>query len=239
MFGAGTVQWAWGLDSTNAWDTTTDPERRHPAGSEHAAGDREPLCGHGNPANDADQRSFARKRVDRHQSAHLHDHFSGAECEFAERQQDHGLGDCDRFGRRCRFRSRGLDRRRLQLASGNYHRRRRCESINWTYNWVAEGYPTATIETRAVDDSANLETPSDARTVNVSCPCSIWGTSVTPPTPDDGDTVGIEVGVKFQSSTYGSITGLRFYKSTANTGTHVGSLWSASGQLLARATFSE
>ena len=39
--------------------------------------------------------------------------------------------------------------------------------------------------------------------------------------------------MKFQSSVYGQITGLRFYKSTANTGTHVGSLWTASGQLLA------
>jgi hypothetical protein len=30
---------------------------------------------------------------------------------------------------------------------------------------------------------------------------------------------------------------VRFYKSSANTGTHVGSLWTASGTLLARATF--
>ena len=36
------------------------------------------------------------------------------------------------------------------------------QSVNWTYNWVADGYPTTTIETRAVDDSGNLETPSDA-----------------------------------------------------------------------------
>jgi hypothetical protein len=36
----------------------------------------------------------------------------------------------------------------------------------------------------------------------------------------------------------GYITGIRFYKSAANTGTHVGNLWSASGTLLATATFS-
>ena len=30
---------------------------------------------------------------------------------------------------------------------------------------------------------------------------------------------------------------MRFYKSAANTGTHTGSLWTASGQLLATATF--
>jgi hypothetical protein len=45
------------------------------------------------------------------------------------------------------------------------------------------------------------------------------------------------LGVKFTSDRSGSITGIRFYKSSANTGTHAGSLWSQSGQLLARATF--
>jgi len=33
------------------------------------------------------------------------------------------------------------------------------------------------------------------------------------------------------------VTGIRFYKATTNTGTHVGSLWSTSGTLLASATF--
>ena len=37
----------------------------------------------------------------------------------------------------------------------------------------------------------------------------------------------------------GSITGIRFYKGAGNTGTHVGSLWTASGTKLATATFSE
>ena len=35
----------------------------------------------------------------------------------------------------------------------------------------------------------------------------------------------------------GSLTGIRFYKASTNTGTHTGSLWSADGQLLASATF--
>ena len=33
------------------------------------------------------------------------------------------------------------------------------------------------------------------------------------------------------------MTGIRFYKAAANTGTHIGSLWSAGGTLLASATF--
>jgi hypothetical protein len=46
-----------------------------------------------------------------------------------------------------------------------------------------------------------------------------------------------EAGMKFQSSVAGFITGVRFYKSASNTGTHVGSLWSSTGALLGSVTF--
>src|SRR5205085_10761482 len=42
----------------------------------------------------------------------------------------------------------------------------------------------------------------------------------------------------FRSDVSGSITGLRFYKSSNNTGTHVGNLWTSNGTLVATATFS-
>ena len=98
-------------------------------------------------------------------------------------------------------------------------------TVQWTYSWLVDGYPSTTIETRATDDSGNLETASDNTTVNVNCPCSLWGNSVTPTTPDDGDTTSVEVGLKFQSKAYGAISAIRFYKSAGNTGTHVVSLW--------------
>ena len=47
----------------------------------------------------------------------------------------------------------------------------------------------------------------------------------------------VELGVRFSSSAAGSISGVRFYKASANTGTHVGSLWTESGTLLAQANF--
>ena len=47
----------------------------------------------------------------------------------------------------------------------------------------------------------------------------------------------VELGVKFRSDVAGTITGIRFYKASANTGTHVGNLWSSTGTLLATATF--
>jgi Domain of unknown function (DUF4082)/Secretion system C-terminal sorting domain len=54
---------------------------------------------------------------------------------------------------------------------------------------------------------------------------------------DHQPTVGQEVGVKFTSNTGGNITGIRFYKTSGNTGTHIGELYSSAGARLAQATF--
>jgi hypothetical protein len=43
--------------------------------------------------------------------------------------------------------------------------------------------------------------------------------------------------VKLRSDVDGSVTGVRFYKGSGNTGTHVGHLWNRAGTLLATATF--
>ncbi len=110
-------------------------------------------------------------------------------------------------------------------------------TTSWSFSWVAHGNPTTTIKTRAVDDSGNLETPSTGVAVNVGCACSIWGTGATPGQVDSGSGTAVEVGVKFRSDVSGSVTGIRFYKASTNTGTHVGSLWTASGTKLASATF--
>jgi VCBS repeat-containing protein len=80
-------------------------------------------------------------------------------------------------------------------------------------------------------------TTQSAPTPNT-CPCSIWNDTVVPAFPAVSDGQPIEVGVKFRSDVNGYITGLRFYKGAANTGTHVGHLWSSSGTQLAAATFS-
>ena len=111
----------------------------------------------------------------------------------------------------------------------------------WTYNWTPSSAGSVTLKTRAVDDSGNLETPSAGTTVTVAgqtCPCSIWSNSTTPATVSDPDTAAVELGVKFRTDVDGFVTGLRFYKGSANTGTHVGHLWTSGGTLLAQATFS-
>jgi hypothetical protein len=67
---------------------------------------------------------------------------------------------------------------------------------------------------------------------------SLFSANDTPGTADANDTNPVELGVQFQSSVAGTVTAIRFYKGPLNTGTHVGNLWSASGTLLATATFS-
>ncbi|HEV8560406.1 MAG TPA: N,N-dimethylformamidase beta subunit family domain-containing protein, partial [Actinophytocola sp.] len=110
-------------------------------------------------------------------------------------------------------------------------------TTSWSYSWVAHGNPSTTIRARAVDDSGNIETPSAGTSVNVGCTCSIFGVGATPGTAASTTTGGLEVGLKFKSDVSGSVTGVRFYKGTGNTGTHVGNLWTASGTRLATVTF--
>jgi hypothetical protein len=111
----------------------------------------------------------------------------------------------------------------------------------WSYLWTPSVVnSTTTLLSRAVDDSANLETPNSGITVHVlpqACPCSIWKSSQAPTTPDSSDASAIEVGVKFRADADGSILGVRFYKAAKNTGSHIGHVWSSSGASLGTVTF--
>ncbi|HYI93630.1 MAG TPA: DUF4082 domain-containing protein [Bryobacteraceae bacterium] len=68
---------------------------------------------------------------------------------------------------------------------------------------------------------------------------TLWTASQVPATKQvTNDTVSVTLGLKFYSDVAGRVTGVRFYKGSRNTGTHVGTLWTASGTKLASATFS-
>lgn len=69
------------------------------------------------------------------------------------------------------------------------------------------------------------------------CPCSVWAPTEVPKIVADPDTQAVELGMKFRSVVAGQVTGVRYYKSTQNTGTHTATLWSRTGQLLASVTF--
>ena len=71
----------------------------------------------------------------------------------------------------------------------------------------------------------------------VQCPCTIWNGASTTAAGPEFDFTPVELGVRFRSDVDGFISGVRFYKHSANTGTHIGNLWSNTGALLASATF--
>jgi hypothetical protein len=66
---------------------------------------------------------------------------------------------------------------------------------------------------------------------------SLFNLTSTPAVLAANDPSSVELGFKFQSTTNGQITGLRFYKGPQNIGTHIADLWSSTGTLLATATF--
>lgn len=110
---------------------------------------------------------------------------------------------------------------------------------SWSYSWTPTAPGSEAIKVRAVDDSVNI---GAVTTVPVTvgpqaCPCTVWPATAVPGTVNGGDGGSVELGVKIRTTVAGSITGVRFYKSPVNTGTHVGSLWSASGTRLATGTF--
>jgi hypothetical protein len=222
VFGAGTVQWAWGLDGAT---TGRDPDRTMQQATVNLFADQgaQPhsvMSGLTAASPSGDQTAPSSTISAPANNANLAD---GTRVTVSGTASDTGGGVVA-----------GVE----VSEDGGTNWRPASGTSNWTYSWIAHGNPNTTLKTRAVDDSGNLETPKAGVIPNVACPCSIWGPNVTPAGVDSGDGNSVEIGMRFSTERAGNITGIRFYKSGANTGTHVGNLWSDSGQLLARATFS-
>ena len=117
-------------------------------------------------------------------------------------------------------------------------------SLNPT-NGTITGTPTNTgvyvFTVRVWDSSSTVLTTAGSLSITIAAlpaVATIWPSTAIPGTADSGPDSAVELGVKFRSDVPGSITGLRFYKATANTGTHVGNLWSSTGTKLGSITFS-
>lgn len=66
---------------------------------------------------------------------------------------------------------------------------------------------------------------------------SIFSTTSSPSSGVSNDGMGVEVGLKIQSSVNGTITALKYYKGSGITGTRTGHVWTLSGYLLAEVVF--
>ena len=108
---------------------------------------------------------------------------------------------------------------------------------SWRYAWTPSATGPVTLRARAADDSGNLGSAT-AVTVSVGskgCPCSLFGDAPLGASGNDG--APIEVGVRFRADDDGFVTALRYYRGASWSGTRTGHLWTAAGTQLAEATF--
>ncbi len=235
VFGAGTVQWSWGLDSDHDGDIDPNPDVRMQQATVNLFADMgiQPATiqpGLQLASQSTDSAAPVSTITSPAPNANVN---TGAPVIISGTAADSGGGVVA-----------GVE----VSADGGQTWHSAVGRGNWSYSWIPNAVGTAYLMSRAVDDSANLEDPQTSGgnpsggvpvTVNPQvCPCSIWSSSPVPHLVDSGDAGSVEVGVKFRTDNDGVISGVRFYKSANNTGTHVGHLWSSNGTLLGTATFS-
>ncbi|RKQ94073.1 all-beta uncharacterized protein [Solirubrobacter pauli] len=228
VFGAGTIQWSWGLDVTNAWSATGPPAGASP----------DPVMQQATINLFTDMGATATTLMPTLMAVTRSTDTTAPQSTITSPAPGAELTD----GARVTITGTATDVGGVVggvevSTDGGSTWRKATGTDTWSYTWNAHGAPSTRIRSRAVDDSGNLETPSAGVTVGVGCPCGLYGPNVTPAIIDQDDANPITVGVRFKSDVDGAITGVRFYKSAANTGTHTGQLWSDSGTLLASGTF--
>jgi hypothetical protein len=129
----------------------------------------------------------------------------------------------------------------IVAATVSYDASSRVANLKPNAAFTASATYAATITTGVTDLAGNALTANHSWSFTIaagpSCPCTVWSSSAVPANPSVSDPNPVELGVKFRAEVNGFITGVRFYKGSTNTGTHIGSLWTSAGQLLATATF--
>jgi hypothetical protein len=113
----------------------------------------------------------------------------------------------------------------------------------YTFSWntAAVTNGSYTLTAKAYDAAGNIgqSTSVPVTVSNTSTQQSsytIWA-NTAPSVADSGPDSAVELGVKFRSDSNGTVSGIRFYKASTNTGTHTGTLWSRTGTKLATITF--
>lgn len=237
VFGAGTVQWSWGLDSWH--DRGTDPATPPDADMQQATinllADMD-----AQPATLMAGMTAATKSSDLQKpAAIITTPLEGATIPVNEPITIAGTASDNAIVASIEISTDGGATWRV-VSGGN---------TNWQYTWTPAVQGAVVVKVRAVDDSGNIEdegTAPAANAVNLTvgpptpptCPCTVFGSEDTPNTVNNNDgNGGIELGMKFKSAFSGFVNAIRFYKSTNDIGTHTGSLWDNSGNLLAQVIF--
>jgi Domain of unknown function (DUF4082)/PKD-like domain/Bacterial Ig domain len=231
VFGAGTVQWSWGLDGNHLGGTTTvSPEMQQATVNLFADMDAQPATLQAGLVAATKTSDVTAPVTSILTPPEVTSGSVGSPITIAGTVADDGGGvvaavEVSTDGGTT-WRSATVD-----IAD---------QSIGWTFTWIPLAQGNTTLKARGIDDSGNIEIPVEEIVVVVGpdvCPCNIFPVTSLPVKPLDNDLQGIEVGVRFQAAENGFISGIRYFKGTATTGTHVGSLWTNAGVSLATATF--
>jgi hypothetical protein len=114
-------------------------------------------------------------------------------------------------------------------------------TTSWNTTTVSNGSHTLTAVAR--DGAGNTATAAAvgvtvSNAAGGSCPCSLWSATSAPAFIETSDTNAVELGMRFRSDVAGTISAVRFYKGATSPGPHVGHLWTDAGALLGTVTFS-
>ena len=93
-------------------------------------------------------------------------------------------------------------------------------NFSYTVSDGTGGTATATVDLTVLPTTTTLFSNSDTQAVLTA-----------------SDASEVNLGVRFEASAVGAIWGVKYYKGDGDIGTHVGSLWTSDGTLLASATF--
>ena len=205
VFGAGTVQWAWGLDDENPENIPEDKNMQQATVNLFADMGVQPQTLIAGLA--------ARDRIDRHDRADVDDQLADRRPAPDRRQQGHDLGQLDRRRRRRRRGRRGLDRRRFDLAPGDDDRPGGHDGqldVPVDRPWLALDHDQGPRDRRQRQHRHARRRHDRQRRL----PVLAVGHQRDPVDPDAGDNSGIEVGVKFKSDAFGQVSGIRYYKAS-------------------------
>jgi hypothetical protein len=224
VFGAGTVQWAWGLSALHSGTTTVEDAKMQQA-TLNVLADMgvQPLTKQSNLVAQAKSTDTVGPTVTVTTPA------SGATVPKGTPLTISGTA-ADVGGQVGRVEISTDNGTTWKAATG---------TAAWSYTWAPTTQGAGTIKVRGIDDSLNV---GAVTTVNLTvgpqqCPCSTFTANDTPANIDSFDPNPNELGAKFRVTTTAQVLGVKFYKAGANTGTHVGKLWSSSGKLLASGNF--
>jgi hypothetical protein len=229
VFGAGTINWAWGLDGQHSRDGVPDGEAPPPASTDIQQATVN-LFADMNVRSDYLQYSLVQASPSTDGTAPVSQLTSATP--WVRRGSDEGFSisgtAADGEGRVAGVEVSTNDGLTWHPAEGHEA---------WSYALPAPG--EYRLRTRAVDDSGNLEVANTGSRIRTECdPCSLWTPNEQPNIWQEWDpTHPLELGMKFKTELAGFATGVRFYAASTDPGLRTARLWDATSEaLLASAT---